>query len=180
MKTSLLKFLAAGLLLCFVSPAFADDSHWITNYDKAVEQAKTDGKAILLDFTGSDWCGWCMKMKKESLDTPAFKDYAAKNLILVEVDFPQNKFQSDTLKRQNEQLKTQYKANGFPTFVLVDATGKELGRQVGYLPGGPQVFITKLNTFHAPAAGPATASTGTGAGIGTGADFDKFFKKPAQ
>jgi protein disulfide-isomerase len=137
-----------------------------------VEQAKTENKPILLDFTGSDWCGWCMKMKKESLDTPIFKHYAEKNLVLVEVDFPHSKPQPENVKKQNKELSQKYGANGFPTFVLVDKYAKELGRQAGYLEGGPTAFIAKLNTFYKPAPN-TTKSSG-------GSDFDKFFKKPAE
>ena len=158
--------------MSFAAPAFAGESGWTTNYTKAVEQAKTENKAILLDFTGSDWCGWCMKMKKETLDTPAFKQYAKRNYVLVEVDFPHNKPQSDVVKTQNENLSKQFKISGFPAFVLLDKDGKELGRQIGYLEGGPTQFITKMETFYKPAPGSATAYTGD--------DFDSFFKKPPQ
>jgi len=137
-------------LVASVGAAFAQEGHWMTDYEKALEKAKTENKSVLLDFTGSDWCGWCIKMSKEVLQTPAFKDYAAKNLVLVEVDFPQSKFQTKKVKDQNEGLKTQFKTDGYPTFVVVDKDGKELGRQVGYLEGGPTAFIAKLDSFKKP------------------------------
>ena len=74
MKTS---FLSALLLISLVASVYAQEAKWLTDYSQAVKQAKADHKAILLDFTGSDWCGWCIKMKKEVLDTKEFKDYAA-------------------------------------------------------------------------------------------------------
>ncbi|MFM8419191.1 MAG: thioredoxin family protein, partial [Verrucomicrobiota bacterium] len=120
---------------------------WGTDYAAAQAQAKKEGKAILIDFTGSDWCGWCIKMKKESLDQKAFTDFAAKNVVLVEVDFPNKKALPEATKKQNNDLKKQYKVNGFPTFVLIDADGKELGRQVGYLKGGPDAFIAKIGEW---------------------------------
>jgi thioredoxin-related protein len=144
------------------------DAGWLTNYSKAVEQAKTDDKAILLDFTGSDWCHWCMQMKKETLDTGAFKDYAAKNLVLMEVDFPQNKPQSESVKKQNEELSKKFGADGFPTFVVVSKDGKVLWRQVGYLEGGPQAFIGEIKKVY-------KGSSGAGSSGGTD-DFDAFFK----
>lgn len=148
MKTNPLTTLLATALLAFVSAtAMAQESRWLTDFSKAQEKAKAENKAVLLDFTGSDWCGWCIKMNDEVLKTKAFKEYAAKNLVLVEVDFPNSKHQTKKVKEQNEGLKNQYKANGFPTFVLVDKEGKELGRQVGYLQGGPDAFVAKLDSF---------------------------------
>lgn len=162
-------FLAIAALFVGAASAFSQQGDWTTDYNKALAQAKTENKAILLDFTGSDWCGWCMKMKKESLDTPQFTSYAQKNLILVTVDFPHSVPQPPAVKQQNEKLGAKYQANGFPTFVLVDKTGRELGRQSGYLAGGAPAFVAKLNTFYTPA--PKAASKGD--------DFDSFFKKPA-
>lgn len=120
---------------------------WQTDAVKAQEQAKQEGKLVLLDFTGSDWCGWCIKFKKEALDTEAFKEYADKNLVLVEVDFPNKKEQSDELKKANNALKEKYKVSGFPTYVVLDSSGKEIGRQVGYATGGAKSFIAKLDGF---------------------------------
>ena len=129
----------------------ADSAAWLDNYEKALAQAKAENKAVLLDFTGSDWCGWCIKMVKETLSQKEFTDYAAKNLVLVEVDFPNKKEQSEEIKKQNAELQKKFDAKGFPTFVLVDKDGKELGKQVGYLAGGPSAFIAKLDGWK-PAA----------------------------
>lgn len=114
---------------------------WQTDYKAALAEASKSDKLVLLDFTGSDWCGWCIKLDKETFSKPEFKEFAAKNLVLVEVDFPNNKPQSDALKKQNEELQTKFGVDGFPTLVLVDGTGKEVARNVGYLPGGPEGFI---------------------------------------
>ena len=167
-------------------PVFAEPG-WTTDYAKAVEQAQTEDKAILLDFTGSDWCGWCMKMKKETLDTPAFKEYAAKNLVLVEVDFPHNKPQSEKVIAQNQKLSQKYKADGFPTFIILSKGGKEQGRQVGYLEGGPSAFIAELKTFYkgSPNANAAAPAAGSGPGVGglggtaPSDDFESLLHKPA-
>ena len=125
----------------------AAESTWLTDLPKAQAQAKTDNKIVLLDFTGSDWCGWCMKFKKEVFDTPEFQAYAATNVVLVEVDFPNKKAQSDDLKKANAELKKQYKITGFPTLVVLDKDGKKIGEQVGYSEGGPKAFIAKLEGF---------------------------------
>ena len=141
MKTTILA-VACTLALC---SAMAGE--WQTDAVKAQEQAKQEGKLVLLDFTGSDWCSWCVKFKKEALDTEEFKDYADKNLVLVEVDFPNKKEQSADLKKANQALKEKYKVTGFPTYVVLNGAGKEIGRQVGYEKGGAKAFIAKLNSF---------------------------------
>lgn len=125
----------------------AAESTWLTDLPKAQAQAKTENKIVLMDFTGSDWCPWCIKFKKEVLDTPEFQDYATKNVVLVEVDFPSKKTQPDELKKANEALKTKYDIDGFPTLVVLDKDGKEIGRQVGYSEGGPKTFIAKLEGY---------------------------------
>jgi protein disulfide-isomerase len=124
----------------------AAESVWLTDLPKAQAQAKTENKIVLMDFTGSDWCPWCIKFKKEVLDTAEFKDYAAKNVVLVELDYPHKK-QDAALKKANAQLKDQYKITGFPTLVVLDKDGKEIGRQVGYLSGGPKAFIAELEGY---------------------------------
>lgn len=126
----------------------AEGAHWTDNYKQALEKAKADGKNVLLDFTGSDWCPWCIKMDKETLDTAAFKDYAAaKGLVLVKVDFPQSHHLPQPVQKQNDGLQKQFHVDGFPSFVLLDQNGKELGRVEGYLEGGPEAFKAKLDSF---------------------------------
>ena len=148
MKTLLLRSLIAlTATTIFAGTILAEDTAWLTNYDKALEKAKAENKAVLLDFTGSDWCGWCIKMVKETLSQKEFTDYAAKNLVLVEVDFPNKKEQTEETKKKNAELQKKFEAKGFPTFVLVDKDGKMLGKQVGYLEGGPAAFIAKLDGF---------------------------------
>ena len=142
MKKLLITMLAATVLW----QVNAAESTWLTDLPKAEAQAKTDNKIVLMDFTGSDWCGWCIKFKKEVFDTAEFQEYAAKNVVLVELDYPHKK-QSADLKKANAQLKDQYKITGFPTLVVLDKDGKEIGRQVGYSEGGPKAFIAKLEKF---------------------------------
>ena len=125
----------------------AADLNWGTDVPKALAQAKSDKKLVLLDFTGSDWCGWCIKFDKETLSTDKFADYAKAHLELVTLDFPNKKPQSDALKAANAALQKKYSVDGFPTFILLNADGKEIGRQVGYAPGGPDAFIAKLEGF---------------------------------
>ena len=143
MKKIIIAMLAATLLWA----AKAAESTWLTDLPKAEAQAKSEGKIVLMDFTGSDWCGWCIKFKKEVLDTPEFQAYAAKNVVLVELDYPHKKVQSDDLKKANAALKGEYDIHGFPTLVVLDKNGKEIGRQVGYAEGGPKAFIAQLEGY---------------------------------
>jgi len=114
---------------------------WKTDYTAALEQAAKENKMVLLDFTGSDWCGWCIKLQKDTFSKPEFKKFAEQSLILVELDFPRGKAQSDALKKQNEELAEKFGVQGFPTLVLLDPLGREAARNVGYLQGGPGAFI---------------------------------------
>lgn len=136
----------AFLFLCFQSLTFAQ-AVWHDDFTKAHALAKQEKKLVLLNFTGSDWCGWCKKMKADVLLKKEFLEYAAKNVVLVDVDFPESKEQTASIKKTNQTLKQKYGANGYPTFVLIDADGKELGRHVGYSQGGPAKFIAKLDRF---------------------------------
>ncbi|MDQ6861234.1 MAG: thioredoxin family protein [Verrucomicrobiota bacterium] len=116
---------------------------WLTDYKQAQEQAKNGKKLMLLDFTGSDWCGWCIKLDREVFSKPEFREYADKNLVLLELDFPRGKKLADPERVQNEQLATKYEIQGFPTIIVLDGDGKEVG-MLGYTPGGPAAFIAEL------------------------------------
>jgi thioredoxin-related protein len=122
----------------------SDAADWRTDFAAAQEQAKAEHKPILLDFTGSDWCGWCMKTDREIFTTPEFRDFATKHLVLVKVDFPRHLAQSDTEKAQNEQLAARFRIQGFPTLVVLSPDGNELG-MLGYMPGGPKPFMDELS-----------------------------------
>src|SRR6266478_1722708 len=124
--------LCAGLALM---KAGAEELQWLTDVPKAVEKAKAENKLVMLDFTGSDWCGWCIKLHKEVFSQSEFADYAKKNLVLVEVDFPRRKEQSAELKKANQALQEKYKIDGFPTIIVLDGTGQKVG-QLGFMPGG--------------------------------------------
>src|ERR1700748_808314 len=121
------------LFIGLTSGAFAAGG-WETDYDKALAKAKAENKQVFLDFTGSDWCGPCIDLRKRVLSSKEFATYAAKNLVLVEIDYPQRKKQSAELKKQNEKLGQQYGIDekGFPTIVLLDSAGKVLREFTGY------------------------------------------------
>ncbi|MBI5835254.1 MAG: thioredoxin family protein [Armatimonadetes bacterium] len=137
--------LASLLLLLgvLVLPALAEESLWITDFEAAKTRAKADGKLILADFTGSDWCGWCIKLKGEVFDKDEFKAAAPKSFVLLELDFPNKKELPAPLKAQNEKLQAQFKIEGFPTILLLDAEGKAVAK-TGYQEGGPEKYIAHL------------------------------------
>ena len=122
----------------------AVEANWSTDFAAAVAKAKAEKKMVLIDFTGSDWCGWCIKMDKDTFSKSEFADYAKTNLILVKLDFPRKKPQSSKEKAVNETLQKTYKVDGFPTLIALNSAGKEVWRQEGYLEGGPKALITEL------------------------------------
>ena len=147
MKTKFASFLLALLAFTFAGSALAvPPPGWTDDYTKALEKAKADKKSVLLDFTGSDWCPYCIKMMKDVLTQPKFKEFAKDNLVLVELDFPHSKPLSARVKTQNKKLEKEFGVHGFPTFVLVDGDGKKLWEHVGYKEGGPQAFIDAISS----------------------------------
>ncbi len=114
---------------------------WQTDFDTALSEAAKLKRPVLLNFTGSDWCTYCIEMEKDTFSQAAFKDFADKNLVLVELDFPNRKMQSDQVIQQNQYLQQRFGVEGFPTFILMSYDGKVMARHAGYLPGGPEGFI---------------------------------------
>ena len=107
---------------------------WLTDLPKAQAQAKAEGKSVLLFFHGSDWCPTCLEMQRQVFDSPEFAQYARRALVLVDVDFPEKKSQSDEVKRANLALKARFNfsdelGGGYPTLVLLNAAGGTLFRK---------------------------------------------------
>jgi thiol-disulfide isomerase/thioredoxin len=118
------------------NPPSALAPKWFTSLDLAQAEARKSGKPILADFTGSDWCPWCIRLRKEVFDTKLFKEWAAKNVVLLELDFPRTKPQDAATKKANRDLAAKYKIEGFPTVLFLTVDGKVLGTS-GYEAGGP-------------------------------------------
>jgi thioredoxin-related protein len=135
--------LAVIVGVMFAGSVQADPS-WQTDYKKAQDEAKTNKKLLLVDFTGSDWCGYCIRLNRDILSKPQFKDYANKNLVLLEIDFPRAKPQSATVREQNERLAQEYQIEGFPTIVVLNGDGRKVWRYDGYFPDGADAFIAEL------------------------------------
>ncbi|MEI6674235.1 MAG: thioredoxin family protein [Verrucomicrobiota bacterium] len=116
---------------------------WETDFEVAKKRAKDEKKPMLLDFTGSDWCGWCIRLKKEVFSTPEFEKYAKDNLVLVEVDFPRTKKLPKKEAEQNAKLQQEYKIQGYPSIILLNSDGKRVAN-TGYLAGGAEKYIEHL------------------------------------
>jgi len=136
--------ISLALLFSATTPGRAAELAWQTDFNQAAQQAAQEHKYVLLDFTGSDWCPWCIKMDKEVFNQSEFSDFALKNLVLVKLDFPRRAAQSPAVKSQNEELAKKFGIEGFPTYILLDPSGKEVRRQVGYLQGGATAFMDWL------------------------------------
>lgn len=143
-KHTLAAFVA---LMIAALPALAAPK-WYTDLDEAKAVAAKENKPLLVDFTGSDWCGYCIKLHAEVFDKPEFEAFA-KNYVLVELDFPNKKPQPVEEKAKNKATQAKFGVSGFPTVLLIDAkSGEAYGRQSGYGPGtGPKAHIEKLSAF---------------------------------
>jgi thioredoxin-related protein len=141
MKKRIPLLLAALFLAC--GPRSGPAFEWRTDLPQAAADARQNGRLLLLDFSGSDWCGWCKKLDAEVFSQPAFQEYAATNLVAVLVDFPRRAPQSEALKAQNERLMRHFKVEGFPTLLLFSPEGELIG-ELGYQPGGPEAFIQAI------------------------------------
>jgi protein disulfide-isomerase len=154
MKKRVISLVAAFFAVLFVasSASLAEqtgvnaskETAWSADYNAALLRAKESGRRVLINFTGSDWCHWCIKMDEETLSQKAFKEYADKHLVLVIVDSPMREPLDEETATRNENLKRQYGVEGFPTFVVLNPDGKEADRRVGYVDGGPDNFIRFL------------------------------------
>jgi len=146
---------ALAALTIAALPALAAPK-WFTDLDEAKAVAAKENKPLLVDFTGSDWCGFCIKLHAEVFDKPEFEEFA-KNYVLVELDFPNKKPQPEAEKAKNKAIQAKFAVSGFPTILLLDAkTGEAYGRQSGYGPGtGPKAYLEKLSAFKNTAEGRA-------------------------
>lgn len=152
--------LVAVMALWCLVPAdkAAAEVQWTDDFDKAKATAKAQNRFMLLDFTGSDWCGWCIKLNKEVFSTKEFEAYADSKLVCVEVDFPARKKISNKIQKQNMDLQAAYGVKGYPTIILLDPDGNTIG-QTGYQAGGSEAYVQHLETFIAPLASKFGAVT---------------------
>ena len=116
---------------------------WSEDWTAAAQEARQNQKMILLNFSGSDWCGWCQRLDAEVFSTDAFREYAAANLVAVLADFPRRTKLAPELQARNERLMRHFQVQGFPT-VLLFSPGGELIAELGYQPGGPAAFVAAI------------------------------------
>ena len=125
--------------------AFAGGEGWSSDFEAAKKLAAESKKDLLLDFTGSDWCGWCIKLNKEVFSLDPFKEGVKDKFVLVEVDFPKDDSKlSEETKTQNKELGEKYAVQGYPSIILCDAEGRPYAT-TGYKEGGPVKYVAQLN-----------------------------------
>ena len=142
----------AFLTLTSMSIQAQEELTWHTDMSKAADISIKENKPMFLFFTGSDWCGWCIRLQKEVFKTPEFIKWAKDNVVLVELDFPRKNNQSEEVKMQNVQLQQQLQVRGYPTVWFVSAAKTAEAKvnltalgSTGYVAGGPKVWIDGAN-----------------------------------
>lgn len=145
------KILVTLLLIVGSFGAEAQELVWERDVNKALEISQKSKKPLLMFFTGSDWCGWCIRLQKEVLKTPEFATWAKDNVVLVELDFPRKNMMSPEIQNQNNQLQQLFEVRGYPTVWIVNAEIKDgktnfqkLGT-TGYVAGGPEAWLAVAN-----------------------------------
>lgn len=140
------KTILASLALAFTASfATAGGDNWMTDFEAAKKKAAAENKDLLVDFTGSDWCGWCIKLNKEVFQHDPFKTGVADKFVLVELDFPRDKSKlSQEIQDQNAALQAKYGVRGFPTILLLDGKGRPFAK-TGYQAGGPEKYVAHLD-----------------------------------
>lgn len=145
------KIFILGLLLISSFAVEAQELVWQTNIYKAIEISNKEKKPLMLFFTGSDWCGWCIRLQKEVLNTPEFVTWAKKNVVLVELDFPRRTPQTEEIKNQNAGIQQAFQVQGYPT-VWFTNTNKKDGKinfeplgNTGYVAGGAAAWLDVAN-----------------------------------
>lgn len=138
--------LIAAVIFGCVAAFAAPPAGWLTDYDAALKKAKAENKCVYVLFTGSDWCTWCIKLRKEVLNKPEFREFASKHFVMVYCDFPRKlKLSKEQMKKQ-QRLRSQLGAGrGVPSAVVVDGDGKVVGRIGGYAP--LDTYVKKLESF---------------------------------
>jgi thioredoxin-related protein len=160
------RFVPLFTMFALATFATAQEATWLSDFAKAKAQAKAEKKDLLIDFTGSDWCGWCIKLDEEVFSQDAFRVEAPKHFVLVKLDFPRNKdLVTEDVRKQNEELGEKYQIQGYPTILLCDCEGRVYGA-TGYLEGGPDKYNTHLADLKSKGAAFTTAMAKADAGKG--------------
>ena len=170
--------LVVMIFTLFVSTAPAGEG-WLVDYEKAKAQAAKEGKDILIDFTGSDWCPPCRALKTRVFDQDEFKAEVHKNFVLLELDYPRGEralaAQTPEIKEQNAELNTRFAIQTFPTIMLVDAEGRPFAK-TGYQKGGPENYLKHLAKLSEQKAARDKALAVKGKGIERAKQLDAALK----
>jgi len=138
------------LLVIIITLLFATGVTWSGDFSTAQQQARQEHKLIIINFSGSDWCGPCIRLRKEILESATFEGYAAEHLVLVRADFPRQK-KNQLSKEQvklNEALADKYNPDGkFPYTLVVDENGKVLKSWDGFPDETPEQFVNQIATI---------------------------------
>jgi len=138
------------LLIILLALMLSSNVIWLGDFDVAKTEAAKSHKLILVNFSGSDWCGPCIRERKEILESAVFTDFAAENLVLVRADFPRQK-KNQLSKEQtklNEALADKYNPEGkFPYTLLIDENGKVLKDWDGFPNESPQQFVNEIASY---------------------------------
>ena len=166
---------ALALTALCTAPAVAGET-WFGDFDAAVAAAKKSNKDLFVDFTGSDWCGWCIRLHDEVLGFDEFVEAAEKNFVLVSLDYPRGKEAKAKVPNpeRNEELSKKYEIKGFPTILLMDVDGVVYGR-TGYQAGGVEKYLAHLEKLRSAGKKALTNSNeAIAAFLAAGDDAKKF------
>ena len=137
-------FAVAAAICVGVASATSTPAGWTDDFEAAKEQAEKEGKLLLVDFSGSDWCGWCKKLDSEVFAKPEFLKGVKKDFVLVMIDSPRDKsLLSEKAAKQNPELQKKYGISGYPTVLIMDAAGEVLDK-TGYRDGGAKAYVKYL------------------------------------
>ena len=121
-------------------------ANWLTDYSTARAKAEAEGKPLMINFTGSNWCSGCIRLDKEIFSKPVFINYANEHLILLKIDFPLGVQQEESLINQNNYLYDHYEIEGLPTVILMDPV-VEIYRDYGYGKDSPHSYVLRLKSL---------------------------------
>ncbi|MBB5647194.1 thioredoxin family protein [Pedobacter cryoconitis] len=138
------------LLLITLLSILPGSLSWMSNFTQAQQRAKSTHQQILINFSGSDWCGPCIRLRKEILESEVFETYAKAHLVLLRADFPRqkkNQLSAEQIKL-NEALAEKYNPDGkFPYTLLVDENGEVLKSWDGYPNETPEKFVQEITSI---------------------------------
>ena len=144
----------AFLTLTSMSMQAQEELTWHTDMSKATDISIKENKPMFLFFTGSDWCGWCIRLQNEVFKKDEFTKWAKENVILVELDFPKRTAQDEAIKMQNYQMQQIFQVKGYPTVWLVNPEKTTEGKinlsalgSTGYVAGGPEKWLEAANSI---------------------------------